>query len=81
MERHSKVIAPFHARSPEGHAFLTAFGTLQKQLEVENRLDFAGLDWTELTRWEAGGSARPEMGGPCRPGTTGAAGGADARLH
>ena len=53
MEQHGKATATFHAQSSEGHAFLTAFGAMRKQLEVENRLDFAGLDWTELTRWEA----------------------------
>ncbi len=52
MEQHGKVTATFHARSPEGYIFLTAIGAMRKQLEVENRLDFAGLDWTELTRWE-----------------------------
>jgi len=53
MDQHGNATATFHARSLEGHAFLTAIGAMQKQLEVENRLDFAGLDWTELTRWEA----------------------------
>ena len=53
MKQNGKEIATFHARSPDAHAFLAAIGGLQKQLEVENRLPFAGLDWTELARWEA----------------------------
>ena len=53
MEQHGKLTATFHAQSSEGYAFLTATGAMRKQLEVENRLDFGGLDWTELTQWEA----------------------------
>ena len=53
MQLNGKATATFHARSPDAHAFLAAIGGLQKQLEVENRLWFAGLDWTELARWEA----------------------------
>ena len=53
MQRNGKATATFYARSQDAHAFLTAIGAVQKQHEVENRLPFAGLDWTELARWEA----------------------------
>lgn len=53
MQDHGKTTATLHARGPEARAFLAAIGAEQKQLEVENRLLFAGLDWAELARWEA----------------------------
>ena len=52
MRDRGKTVATLGARQPEGHAFLAAIGAVQRQLEVENRLPFAGLDWARLMRWE-----------------------------
>ena len=53
MRERGKTIATLAAHQPEGHAFLSAIGAVQKQLEVENRLPLAGLDWAGLAGWEA----------------------------
>ena len=52
MHEHGKTVATLGADRPEGHAFLTAIGAVQKQLEVESRLLLAGLDWDALLAWE-----------------------------
>lgn len=53
MRQHAKTTASIGTHLPEGHAFLQAIGAVQKQRQVENHLHLAGLDWTELARWEA----------------------------
>ena len=53
MRERGKAVATLWAEQTEGHAFLTAIGAVQKQLEVENRLLLAGLDWDTLIGWEA----------------------------
>jgi GNAT superfamily N-acetyltransferase len=45
---------------PESHAFFRAIGAEEKLSSVENRMDFAGLDWAELARWRA----RPAAAAP-----------------
>lgn len=53
MQDHGKTTATSYGRTPDSQAFLAAIGATRKQLEVENRLPFSGLDWTGLARWEA----------------------------
>ena len=53
MRERGKTVATLGADRPESHAFLTAIGAVQKQVEVENRLLFAGLNWDALMGWEA----------------------------
>jgi len=57
MQDRAKATATFEAALPEGQAFLAAIGAAPKLRSVENRLGFAGLDWDELARWEAGAPA------------------------
>jgi GNAT superfamily N-acetyltransferase len=53
MEERGKTTATIGAHLPEGHAFLTAIGAVEKNRSFNNRLDFAALDWDELARWQA----------------------------
>ncbi len=53
MRERGKTVATLSVHQPEGYAFLSAIGAVQKQLEVENRLPLAGLDWIRLAGWEA----------------------------
>ena len=53
MDQHGKKIAGFGTHLPEGRAFLDAIGAVERLRGVENRLEFAGLDWEMLARWEA----------------------------
>jgi GNAT superfamily N-acetyltransferase len=53
MEAQGQTVATLRAHLPEGHAFLHAIGATEKHRSVENRMDFAGLDWAELAHWQA----------------------------
>lgn len=53
MRERGKAVATLGADRLESHGFLTAIGAVQKQVEVENRLLLAGLDWDVLMGWEA----------------------------
>ena len=53
MEEHGKTTATFNAHLPEGHAFLSAIGAVEKHRSIENRMAFAGLDWDALAGWRA----------------------------
>ena len=57
MQGQGKIIATVESMLPEGQAFLAAIGASPKLRTVENRLQFAGLDWHELARWEAAAPA------------------------
>lgn len=53
MRRDSRRIATAKVFRAPSHAFFRAMGAEEKLATVENRLDFAGLDWEELGRWRA----------------------------
>jgi GNAT superfamily N-acetyltransferase len=53
MQARGKSTVTFGVQHPEGHAFLTAIGAIEKHRSVTYRLDLRGLDWDELARWEA----------------------------
>jgi len=53
MRDHGKSVATLKANLPEGHAFLAAAGAVRKLRSVENRLEFAKLDWPTLAAWQA----------------------------
>jgi GNAT superfamily N-acetyltransferase len=59
MQARGKTVATFNARLPEGHAFLTAIGAVEKHRSITNRLTLSAVDWERLARWErlAEGSA------------------------
>lgn len=53
MDAQGKTTATFNAHLPEGRAFLSAVGALEKHRSMENRMAFAGLDEEALARWRA----------------------------
>jgi len=53
MRDHGKSVATLKANLPEGHAFLATAGAVRKLRSVENRLEFAKLDWPMLAAWQA----------------------------
>jgi RimJ/RimL family protein N-acetyltransferase len=53
MGEQGRRLATVKVHRPESHAFFRARGGEEKLVTVENRLDFAGLDWAELARWRA----------------------------
>jgi GNAT superfamily N-acetyltransferase len=53
MERQGKTVATFKVHVPDGHAFMTAIGAIEKYRNSENHLELDRLDWDELARWEA----------------------------
>jgi GNAT superfamily N-acetyltransferase len=57
MRQDGRRIATARVHRPESHAFFRALGAEEKLSSVENRMDFAGLDWPELARWRAHAAA------------------------
>lgn len=53
MREDGRRIATAKVHRPQSHAFFQSIGAEEKLSTVENRLDFAGLDWAELARWRA----------------------------
>ncbi len=53
MRERDKRIMTIGTHLPEGRAFLTAIGGVEKNRNVMNRLWFDRLDWEELARWHA----------------------------
>ena len=52
MLRYDKSILSINARTPAGHAFLSATGAQLKQIRVVNQLDLETVDWPLMMRWE-----------------------------
>jgi RimJ/RimL family protein N-acetyltransferase len=53
MREEGRRVATVKVHRLESHAFFRAMGAEEKLASVENRLDFAGLDWAELARWRS----------------------------
>jgi GNAT superfamily N-acetyltransferase len=52
MVAQGKTVVTIGSHLAEGHAFLTARGAVAKHHMIENRLDFAALDWDALAAWQ-----------------------------
>jgi RimJ/RimL family protein N-acetyltransferase len=58
MTERGKTTATMGTHLPDGHRFLRAIGAVEKLRVVENRMRLAGVDWSELARWEAQADAQ-----------------------
>jgi RimJ/RimL family protein N-acetyltransferase len=52
MQDHGKTIVSFGTHVPDGHGFLAAIGAREHYRAIENRMEFAGRDWNQLTTWQ-----------------------------
>jgi len=53
MDERGKTTASIRAHLPEGHAFLSAIGAVEKHRAIENRAALATMPWNELAHWQS----------------------------